>query len=213
MWTSHRARPMALGLRLEVGERHAEVLAVAVDEHDLALGSLDGERRCHERVGGAEDRLSGHPGVVERGERPTGPARERDRRGLVPGRPRRLEPACHLSIRPSLGVDDLVPQLVQPRAVSKVEADGELREAGGSIQHPCDATSESSGARGQKTHDAAWRTRSRRQRSWGRRPGYSPTPIASTGRERSARRVGSARASSASSAETPRIAASWSSGT
>ena len=42
---------------------------------------------------------------------------------------------------------------------------------------------------------------------------YSPTPIASTGRERSARRVGSARASSASSAETPRIAASWSSGT
>ena len=43
--------------------------------------------------------------------------------------------------------------------------------------------------------------------------GYSPTPMASTGRERSARRVGSARASSASSAETPRIAASWSSGT
>jgi hypothetical protein len=42
----------------------------------------------------------------------------------------------------------------------------------------------------------------------GRRPGYSPTPIASTGRARSACRVGSARASSASSAETPRIAAS-----
>ena len=42
---------------------------------------------------------------------------------------------------------------------------------------------------------------------------YSPTPIASTGRERSARRVGSARATSASSAEPPRIAASGPSGT
>ena len=42
---------------------------------------------------------------------------------------------------------------------------------------------------------------------------YSPTPTASTGRERSARRVGSAKASTASSAETPRIAASCPSGT
>ena len=42
---------------------------------------------------------------------------------------------------------------------------------------------------------------------------YSRIPIASTGRVRSARRVGSARASSASSAEMPRIAASGPAGT
>jgi len=42
---------------------------------------------------------------------------------------------------------------------------------------------------------------------------YSPTPIASTGRVRSARRVGSASATRASSAEPPRIAASGPAGT
>src|SRR5215218_5383936 len=62
--------------------------------------------------------------------------------------------------------------------------------------------------------DAWSQTMSRpRRRHLGAPAGYSPTPIASTGRERSARRVGSARASSASSAETPRIAASWPGGT
>src|SRR3954447_4577006 len=43
--------------------------------------------------------------------------------------------------------------------------------------------------------------------------GYSPTPMASMGWERSARRVGSARARRANSAEPPRIAASWVGGT
>ena len=62
--------------------------------------------------------------------------------------------------------------------------------------------------------DAGQGARRRTATTWSLSPrAYSPTPIASTGRVRSARRVGSARASSASSAETPRIAPSWSSGT
>ena len=58
MWTSTGGpRAVPLSLRFEVGERDAEVLAVAVDEHGLAAGVDHRERGCHERVGGAEHRL------------------------------------------------------------------------------------------------------------------------------------------------------------
>ena len=39
-----------LGLALEVGERHAEVVAVAVDELHVGARADRGQRRCHERV-------------------------------------------------------------------------------------------------------------------------------------------------------------------
>ena len=58
-----------LGLLLEVGERHAEVVAVAVDELHLGAGADRGERRRHERVGRAEHGLALHPGEVQRGQR------------------------------------------------------------------------------------------------------------------------------------------------
>ena len=51
----HRGvRSVLQRLALEVVERHAEVLAVAVDELDETAGRLDRERRRHERVGRAQ---------------------------------------------------------------------------------------------------------------------------------------------------------------
>ena len=130
-----RARPVARDLRLEVGERHAEVVAVAVDERrprapacsaasGVAMNVFDG----HSTVSPA------HAGEVERGERGARPARRtRPRRGrsTPPTRPRTR--CGQRALRPALGVDDLVPQRVQPRAVARVEADREAveRRAGG----------------------------------------------------------------------------------
>ena len=51
-------------LGLEVRERHAEVLAVAVDELHLGAGADRRERRGHERVRRAQHRLALHLGEV-----------------------------------------------------------------------------------------------------------------------------------------------------
>src|SRR3954451_19880021 len=47
-----RARTVALDLRLEIGERQAEVVALAVYEHWSSTGGEDRQRRGHERVRG-----------------------------------------------------------------------------------------------------------------------------------------------------------------
>ena len=86
----HRRRPArAVHLPLEVVERHAEVVAVAVDELDPGAGGEDRERRGHEGVRRAEHGLAAQLEVLERRERRAGPARGRDRRQPVPRRPRR----------------------------------------------------------------------------------------------------------------------------
>ena len=76
----HRGRLVLVHLPLEVVERHAEVVAVAVDELDLRAGRDDRERRGHERVRRAEDGLAAQLEELERSERRAGPARRRDRR-------------------------------------------------------------------------------------------------------------------------------------
>ncbi len=81
MWTSTAARGLcSLRLALEVVERHAEVVAVAVDELHLRARRLQRERRRHERVRRAEHRLAAQLEELERGERRAGPARRRERR-------------------------------------------------------------------------------------------------------------------------------------
>ena len=109
-------------LLLEVGERHAEVVAVAVDELDVRSRSQGEERRRHERVGRAEDGLPADAGELEGGQRGAAPAREGHCVQLVPGGPRRLELRHQLPLGPALGVEHPVPQLVEPRAIAVVEA-------------------------------------------------------------------------------------------
>ena len=92
MWTRIAARGRwRVDLRLEVGERHAEVVAVAVDERDAGARVQRGQRRGHERVRRAQHGLAAHARELERGQRGAGPAGERDRAEAVPGRPRGLE--------------------------------------------------------------------------------------------------------------------------
>ena len=80
MWPPMWTRKTACGrcscdLPLEVVERHAQVVAVAVDELDAAAGRLHRERRRHERVRRAEHGAPAHLEVLERRERGAGPAR------------------------------------------------------------------------------------------------------------------------------------------
>ena len=84
-----RPRLEPLGLALEVLERHAEVLAIAVDELDFGARPDRGERRRHEGVGRAEHGLPPDPGELERGQRAAGPAREAEA-----GRPFHSRPRC-----------------------------------------------------------------------------------------------------------------------
>ncbi len=85
-------RPVLAHLALEVVERHAEVVAVAVDELDpsrrrliaasgVAMNVFDGQSTVSPRT----------PAELERGERRARPAVERDRGEAVPARPRGLE--------------------------------------------------------------------------------------------------------------------------
>ncbi len=120
-----RSRLVPLGGALEVRERHAEVLAVAVDELDLGARPDRGQRRRHERVRRAEHRLALDAGEVERRERAAGPARERDRGQSVPRLPGRLEARGHVGLGPAVGVEHLVDQRVQASAIAVVEADRE----------------------------------------------------------------------------------------
>ena len=126
-----RARAVREGLRLEVRERDAEVVAVAVDEHYLPAALDDRQRRRHERVRRAQDGLPAHGGIGKGGERRARPAREPDRGHAVPAGPGLLEAAGQITLRPALRIEDLVPQLVEPRAIAMVEPDGELVDAHG----------------------------------------------------------------------------------
>ena len=127
----HRgARPVLLGLALEVLEGHAEVVAVAVDEDRLAARVDDGERRRHEGVGRAEDLLALDAGEVERREGRAGPAAGGDRAQAVQVGPRRLEAGGQVALGPALGQHDLVPELVQPGQVAAIKADRELAVVG-----------------------------------------------------------------------------------
>ena len=84
-------RLVLVHLPLEIVERHAEVIAVAVDELDLRADLDARERRRHERVRGAEDGLAAQLEELERSERRSGPGRRRHRGQPVPGRPGLLE--------------------------------------------------------------------------------------------------------------------------
>ena len=78
---------------------------------------------------------------LERGERGSRPARGRDRRQPVPGRPRVLERLDERPVRPALRVEDAVPERVQPLAVAVVEADREGAEARGAERAASPTTS------------------------------------------------------------------------
>ena len=124
------ARLVLAHFPLEVLERHAEVVAVAVDELDLRAGADRRERCRHEGVRRAEDGLAADAGPFERGERRARPAVERDRVEAVPGRPLALELGGELALRPALGIEHSVPEPMQERAVAMVEPDREARELG-----------------------------------------------------------------------------------
>src|SRR5205085_2596686 len=81
----HRGvRLVLMRFALKVFERHAEVVAVAVDELHVRPCSLQRERRRHERVRWTEDGAAAQLEVLERGERRSGPARGGDGRQAVP---------------------------------------------------------------------------------------------------------------------------------
>ena len=66
------------------------------------------------------------PGELERRQRAARPAAEGDRAELVVGRPLGLEALGHRPLGPALGRDHLVPEAMQRRQVTTVEADREL---------------------------------------------------------------------------------------
>jgi hypothetical protein len=105
------AGPVLLGLALEVVERDAEVLAIAVDELDLGAGADRRQRRRHEGVRGAEHRLAFDAGELERRQRAAGPARDAEARQPVPLRPALLEGGQLGALGPLLGVEHLGPEL------------------------------------------------------------------------------------------------------
>jgi hypothetical protein len=125
------AGPMLGDLSLEIRERQAKVLAVAVHEFDLPAGVDHGERRRHERVRRTEHGLALDARVRERGERAPGPTRKRDRRETVPATPARLESRRQISFGPPVRIENGVPELVQTRAIAMVESDGEAVDAHG----------------------------------------------------------------------------------
>jgi hypothetical protein len=114
---------MRLSLRFEVGERHAEVLAVAIHELDPPPGVQDRQGRRHERVRGTQHDLVPDARELERREGATRPAPEGDGGDPVPFRPGSLEALHHRALGPPAGVDHVVPQLVDARAVASVETD------------------------------------------------------------------------------------------
>ena len=120
------ARSVLRDLALEVLERHAEVIAIAVDELHARPGADRGERRGHERVRGAQDGFPARARVFERRKRPAGPAAERHGGKLVPRTPDLLEAAGPLALGPLLVSQDRVPDLEHALAVPAVEADREL---------------------------------------------------------------------------------------
>ena len=126
-----RGRCSAISRSRSASERHRSSRSQST-KTTLGAEVQRGERRGHERVGRAQHDVAGaDPGVVERGERRARPAPDRDRADAVALRPRRLEPPGDRALRPLLGVEDLVPQRVQARAVALIEADREAAGVGG----------------------------------------------------------------------------------
>jgi hypothetical protein len=123
-------RPVLLCLRLEVVERHAEVVPVAVDELDSGTGIDRRQRRCHERVRRTEHGLAAHAGELECCQRASGPTGEAEAWQPVPIRPAPLEGVQHPPLRPLLGIEDIGPQLEQAGAVAMVKPDRELGRVG-----------------------------------------------------------------------------------
>ena len=64
-------------------------------------------------------------GEVQRGKRAAGPTRGGDGGNLVPRLPRLLEASGHVGLGPAVGVEHLIDQRVQSRAVAMVEPDRE----------------------------------------------------------------------------------------
>ena len=95
-------RPVRARLALEVLERHAEIVAVAVHELDLRTCGHDRSRRRHERVRRAEHRVPPDREELERRQRGAGPARGGDRRQSVPLGPGLLELDRERAVRPLL---------------------------------------------------------------------------------------------------------------
>ena len=122
---------MALSLGLEVGEGHAQVLAITVDELHAGTRVERGQRGGHEGVGRAEDGFPSDACEIERREGPAGPARAGHGRDVVPGCPRCLEALRDLSFGPAARVEYAVDELVHPGAVALIEADRESRIVGG----------------------------------------------------------------------------------
>ena len=123
-------RPVSAQLGLEVVQRRAQVVAVAVDEDRPAARRQDGQRRGHEGVRRAQHGLPADPGELERGERASRPRAGRDGARAIPGGPGVLEAPRHRALGPLLGVDHLVPERMQTLSIATIEADGKARELG-----------------------------------------------------------------------------------
>ena len=121
----HGARPVAVQLLLEVAQRHAEVVAVAVDELDARAGVDRREGGGHEGVRGAEHGRAAHLEELERRQRCARPAREGERGNAVPVSPVGLEVAAERPLGPLAGVDDEIPEFVETVPIALVEADRE----------------------------------------------------------------------------------------
>ena len=83
--------PVAAQLRLDVAQRGAQVVAVAVDEDRPPARREDRQRRGHEGVRRAQHGLAAHAGELERRQRAAGPrrrSRPRRRRSRPPTPPR-----------------------------------------------------------------------------------------------------------------------------
>ena len=127
----HHGLWLVLGdLRLEVIERHAEVLAVAVDEDDLGAGADRRVWRRHEGVRRAEHGLAADVGELQRRERRSGPARKGDRSDRMKIAPGLLEGRRKVALRPALRVNYAIPKLVQAGTVALIETDRKLAVVG-----------------------------------------------------------------------------------
>src|SRR5262249_35501908 len=127
---------MPADLLLEVGERDAEVLTVAVDVLDGAAGRRDRQRVRHEGVRRAEDDATAHVGEAERGQRGAGPTRNGHGADAVPARPLGFERLGRRALRPDLALQDVVPERMQQLPIAEIESDSEgLIRGRGSGRH------------------------------------------------------------------------------
>ena len=123
----NRGRAVPAHLALEVLERHAQVVAVAVDEltgrppaariaSGVAMKVFDGHSTVSPRTPAHSSAASAAP------VQPLATASAPFQAAHAP------RSARQLALGPALGVDHVVPERVQTRAVAMVEADREARE-------------------------------------------------------------------------------------